>query len=266
MSVQALYTAATGMTSMQTKLDVIANNLANIETVGFKSGRANFEDLMYRNEKFPGTQDSAGQYTPTGVALGMGSRVSSTQCNFQQGSSQTTGNQLDVSIQGSGFFQVKDPSGTIYYTRAGNFSKNANGQIVMGSASVGRLLEPSITLPQDAMNVAISSSGAVTYQQPTSQQMQTAGQIELANFINPEGLLKLGENLYSETDASGTPQIGNPGLEGRGTINQGTLELSNVDPVTELVNLITTQRSFELNSQAIKAGDQALQTITGLIR
>ncbi|MGA2617017.1 MAG: flagellar basal-body rod protein FlgG [Thermoguttaceae bacterium] len=266
MSIQTLHTAATGMSSMQSKLDVIANNLANMETVGFKSGRANFEDLFYHYDKYPGTQDSASQFTPVGILLGMGSRLSSTQCNFQQGSSKTTGNDLDVAIQGQGFFQVKDPTGTVLYTRAGNFSKNANGQIVMGSANIGRLLEPAITIPVDATKVVISSAGVVSVQQPNSQQLQQIGQIELANFINPEGLLKLGENLYSQSDASGNPTLANPGLQGLGTLNQGTLEQSNVDPVNELIDLIATQRAFELNSQAVKAGDQMLQDVTGLIR
>lgn len=266
MSVQAMYTAATGMNSMQSKLDVISNNLANMETVGFKAGRANFEDLFYRNEKYPGSEDSASQRTAVGIAYGMGSRVSSTQNNFQQGASQQTGNELDVSIEGGGFFQVKDPSGTIYYSRAGNFSKNANGNIVVGSATVGRLLEPPIVIPTDATAVSISADGKVSVRQPSSQQMSQIGQIQLASFINPQGLLQMGENLYSETDASGTPQIGNPGLENRGSLHQGSLEHSNVEPVSSLIDLISTQRAFELNSQAVKAGDQALQTVTNLIR
>jgi flagellar basal-body rod protein FlgG len=254
------------MNSLQTKLDVIANNLANSQTTGFKTERANFEDLFYRHEKYPGGQDAAGEKTPTGVALGMGSRVSSTQCNFQQGSFQQTGNQLDISIEGAGFFKVRDPSGTIYYTRAGNFSKNANGALVVGSANVGRLIEPAINIPNDATSITISSSGIVSVQQPSSQSLTQVGQLELANFVNPQGLLKLGENLYAETDASGAATSGNPGLEGRGTLNQGSLEKSNVEPVTELVGLIETQRAYEMNSQAVKAGDQALQTVSNLIR
>jgi flagellar basal-body rod protein FlgG len=266
MSVQALYTAATGMNSMQTKLDVIANNLANAETTGFKADRPNFEDLFYHQVRYPGAQDSAGQFTPVGVAIGTGSRVQSTQSNFIQGSLQQTGNELDVAIQGPGFFQVKDPSGTIYYSRAGNFTKNANGNVVVGSANIGRLLEPSVTIPNDATNISISAEGQFAWRVPGSQTLQQGPTIQLATFVNPQGLLKLGENLYQETDASGTATTTNPGQNGVGTTQQGSLEASNVDPVSSLIDLITTQRAFEMNSQTIKAGDQAMQTITGLFR
>ena len=265
MSIQALYTAAAGMNSMQTKLDVIANNLANAETTGFKSDRPNFEDLFYRQEKYPGAQDNS-QTTPVGIAIGTGSRVQSTQSNFVQGSLQQTGNELDVAIQGDGFFQVKDPSGTIYYTRAGNFTKDATGNVVIGSANIGRLLEPTVTIPQDATNIGISATGQFSWRVPGSQTLQQGPTMQLANFINPQGLLKMGENLYQETDASGTAQQGNAGQNGMGTIQQGSLEQSNVDPVGSLIDLITTQRAFEMNSQTIKAGDQAMQTITGLFR
>jgi flagellar basal-body rod protein FlgG len=266
MSIQALYTAATGMNSMQAKLDVISNNLANAETTGFKSDRANFEDLFYRQDKYPGSQDSGGNFTPVGIAYGTGSRVQSTQSNMTQGSLQQTGNALDVAIQGSGFFQVRDPSGTIYYTRAGNFSQNANGAIVVGSANIGRLLEPTVTIPNDATNITLSAAGQFSWRVPGSQNLQQGPTIQLANFINPQGLLKLGENLYQETDASGTAQTANPGQNGMGTTQQGSLEQSNVDPVGSLIDLITTQRAFEMNSQTIKAGDEAMQTITGLFR
>ncbi len=266
MSVQALYTAASGMNSMQTKLDVIANNLANTETTGFKADRANFEDMFYHHEKYPGAQDSAGALTPNGIAIGTGSRVQSTQSNFSQGSLQQTGNELDVAIQGPGLFQVRDPSGTIVYSRAGNFSRNSNGQLAIGSANIGRLLEPAITIPVDATAISISAEGIVYYRVPANQTLQQAGTIQLATFINPQGLLKMGENLYQETDSSGTAQTGAPGANGMGTTQQGSLEHSNVDPVSSLVDLITTQRAFEMNSQTIKAGDQAMQTITGLFR
>ena len=211
MSIQALYTACTGMNSMQAKLDVIANNLANTETTAFKADRPNFEDLFYRQEKYPGSQDSSSQYTPTGVAIGTGSRLQSTQSNFTQGSLQQTGNQLDVAIQGQGFFQIRDPSGTILYSRAGNFSRNSNGQIVVGSANIGRLLEPAMTIPNDAMNISISPAGVVAYQTATSQTLSPVGTIQMVNFLNPQGLLKIGENLYQETEASGTPQTAAPG-------------------------------------------------------
>ncbi len=184
MTVQTLYTAATGMSALETKLDVIANNLANVETVGFKKGRANFEDLFYRHEMMPGATDTAGQYTPTGISVGMGTRVSSIQGSFVQGASESTGGQLDVAIEGSGFFQVTDPSGDTLYTRAGNFSKNSNGQLVMGSANVGRLLDPPITIPEDATDVVISAEGIVSVRQPGSQNLSQVGTIELASFIN----------------------------------------------------------------------------------
>lgn len=267
MSVQTLYTAATGMESLQTKLDVIANNLANVNTTGFKKGRANFEDLFYRHYKYPGTQDQQQNLTPTGISVGLGSRVQSIQTNFVQGAVQQTNNPFDVTIEGKGFFQVTDPStGTQVYTRAGNFSVNAQQQLVLGSAQTGRLIEPSITIPQDATSISISSDGRVLITQPGQTQQQQAGQLQLAMFINPEGLLKLGENLYSATDASGTAQQGNPAQQGFGEIRQGALEASNVEPVQELIDLITTQRSFELNSQAIQAGDQILQLISNLRR
>jgi flagellar basal-body rod protein FlgG len=266
MSIQALNTAAAGMTSLETKLDVIANNLANVETTAFKRDRANFEDLFYRIEKFPGSEDTAGQYTAVGTQVGLGSRVSSTQSNFTQGAFQLTGNELDLLIRGRGFFQVLDPNGDTYYTRAGNFSRNANGELVMASANMGRRLEPPITIPEDAVAIVVSSEGLVSVRQPGSQQLSQIGQIELATFINPEGLLKLGENLYAETDASGAPLLGNPGQDGIGDIQQGALERSNVEPVTELIDLITTQRAFELNSQAIRVGDDLLQTVVNLRR
>ncbi len=255
------------MNSMQAKLDVIANNLANTETTAFKADRPNFEDLFYRQDKYP-TQDSSGAYAPTGIATGTGSRLQSTQSNFTQGSLQQTGNALDLAIQGQGFFQIKDPSGTVYYTRSGNFSQNAQGQLVMGSANLGRLVEPTITLPADATNISISTAGVVYYQTPGSQTQSQAGTFQLANFVNPQGLLKIGENLYQETEASGNATTGAPGTtsSGLGTLQQGSLEQSNVDPVSSLIDLITTQRSFEMNSQTIQAGNEIWQTINNLIK
>ncbi|OHB65923.1 MAG: flagellar basal-body rod protein FlgG [Planctomycetes bacterium RBG_13_63_9] len=266
MSVQTLYTAATGMSAMETKLDVIANNLANVKTTAFKSGRANFEDLMYRHEKMPGLLDSAGQYTPTGISIGLGSRVSSVQGNFDQGALHVTTNELDVAIEGSGFFQVADPNGDTYYTRAGNFSKNANGDLVMGSANIGRLLQPPINIPTDATKIAISAEGVVSVRQPNNNQLSEVGQIELASFVNAEGLLRLGENLFAETDASGSPTLGNPGQDGLGLLQQGALEESNVNPVEELISLITTQRAFELNSKAVQVGDEMMEVVVNLRR
>lgn len=266
MSVQSLYTAATGMQAMETKLDVIANNLANINSTAFKKDRANFEDLFYRNIVLPGIPDANNQLTPTGIHVGLGTRVQSVQTDFNQGAFATTNRQLDVAIEGPGFFQVTQPDGQIVYTRAGNFSVNANGSLVVGSASTGRLLEPPIQFPQDVVAVSISPDGIVSVQQAGVNQLQQVGQIQLAQFINPEGLLKLGENLYQETDASGSANLSPPGTNGVGVLRQNALELSNVEPVRELIDLITTQRSFELNSQAVQAGDQILQLVANLRR
>ena len=266
MSVQTLYSAATGMQAMETKLDVIANNLANIETTAFKRDRANFEDLFYRHEKMPGAEDSAGQYTPTGISIGLGAQVSSVQSEFKQGAFQLTGRELDVAIEGRGFFQVTDPTGEIVYTRAGNFSVNANGEMVIGSANTGRLLEPPIVIPEDATGISISAQGRVSVRQPQTTQLTPVGELELVSFINPEGLLKLGENLYAETGASGAPTAGTPGEEGLGVLRQTMLEASNVQPVRELIDLITTQRAFELSSQAVQVGDEMMQLVANLRR
>ncbi len=266
MSVQTLYTAATGMEAMETKLDVIANNLANVNTTAFKKGRANFEDLFYDQEVMPGTTDESGGITATGTAVGLGTAVSSIQTDFRQGAFLDTGNSLDVAIVGNGFFQVQDVDGSTIYTRAGNFSMNRDGALVVGSASVGRLLLPNITIPEGVKDVSISSEGRVQYRLAGETESQDAGQLQLASFINPEGLLKLGENMYSETEASGTAQITIPGQDGTGILKSGMLEASNVNPVKELIDLITTQRSFELNSQAVQAGDQVLQLVANLRR
>ncbi len=267
MSVQTLYTAATGMEAMQTKLDVIANNLANVNTTAFKKGRANTEDLFYRHYKFPGAQDPQQNYTATGTSVGLGTRVQSVQTKFAQGAFQNTDAPLDVAIEGHGFFQVQDPyTGQNVYTRAGNFSINANSQLVIGSAQTGRLVVPNITFPVDTTAISITTDGRVLVQQPGQNQLSQQGQLELAVFPNEEGLLKLGENLFQITDASGQAIPSTPGQQGVGILRQGSLEASNVEPVAELIDLITTQRSFELNSQAIQAGDQILQLISNLRR
>lgn len=252
---------------METKLEVTANNLANVETVGFKCGRADFEDLFYRHDKMPGAEDTAGQFAPTGISVGMGARCSAVRTDLVQGPFVQTEHELDVTIVGKGFFQVTDPNGDTYYTRAGNFSKNANGDIVMGSANMGRLIQPPISIPSDATKISISPEGVVKVQQPGTTEMATVGQMELAYFVNPEGLLKLGENLYGETESSGPATLGNPGSsDGLGRLQQGSYEGSNVNPVEELISLITTQRSFELNSKAVQVGDEMMQVIVNLKR
>lgn len=267
MSVQTLYTAATGMDAMETKLDVIANNLANINTTGFKKDRANFEDLLYRTEVYPGVQDANQQPTAVGTQVGLGVRVTSTQTDQRQGTLQQTGRDLDVAIEGQGYIPVLDPrtQGDVY-TRAGNLDVNSQGQLVIGSAQTGRLLNPPITIPQDAQKIVINPNGQVMVRQQNNPELQQVGQIQLAQFINPDGLLKIGENMYQLTDASGQATLGNPGQDGFGVLRQGNLEASNVEPVQELIDLITTQRAFELNSQAVQAGDQMMQTISNLRR
>lgn len=267
MSVQTLYTAATGMEAMETKLDVIANNLANINTTGFKKDRANFEDLLYRTEVYPGVRDASQTPTAVGTQVGLGVRVTSTQTDQRQGTLQQTGRDLDIAIEGPGYLRVLDPlSQNTMYTRAGNLDINANGQLVIGSAQVGRLLDPPIQIPQDATAVVINSNGEVMVRQPGATELAVQGQLQLAQFINPDGLLKVGQNMYLQTDASGPEQPGNPGTNGLGTLRQGNLEASNVEPVQELIDLITTQRAFELNSQAVQAGDQVMQNISNLRR
>jgi flagellar basal-body rod protein FlgG len=266
-SIQALYTAATGMDSMQTKLDVIANNLANINTTAFKKDRANFEDLLYRNHVLPGMLDANQIPTPTGTQVGMGARVQSTNTDYRQGAFQQTGRELDIAIEGPGFLQVLDPQTQDFlFTRSGNMDINANGQLVIGSARTGRLIDPAIDIPPEATAVEIGATGQVMVRIPGTIELQQVGQLQIANFINPDGLLKVGENMYQQTDASNQAILGEPGTNGLGVIRQRTLEASNVEPVQELIDLITTQRGFELNSQAIQAGDQLLQMINNLRR
>ncbi|MEO0529646.1 MAG: flagellar basal-body rod protein FlgG [Planctomycetota bacterium] len=266
MGFQSLYTAATGMQAMETKLDVIANNIANNNTTGFKKDRANFEDLLYRQHILPGALDADGNITATGVDVGLGVRVSSTQADFDQGAMQNTGNQLDLAIEGEGFFAVTGPNGETLYTRSGNFNINANNELVMGSAAVGYRIEPAINIPEEALEVSISGTGEVSFRQAGQTQLTQAGTLQLANFVNPDGLLKMGDNLFAETDASGAATIAVPGSPGFGNVLQGFLEASNVEATTELIDLINTQRSFELNSQVIRAGDEIMELVANLRR
>ncbi|MDA7977238.1 MAG: flagellar basal-body rod protein FlgG [Pirellulales bacterium] len=267
MGLQTLYTGATGMQAMQTKLDAIANNLANVNTTAFKRDRVNTEDLFYVHEKLPGALDGGGNLTPTGVSIGLGTKVSSVQTEFTQGGFEDTGRPLDVSITGEGFFQVVDPlTGEIQYTRAGRFDINANGELVISSANIGRVVEPSITFSPDTQEITIGGDGTVQARIAGQSSFDSIGQLQTSKFINPDGLLKLGENLYAETDASGSPVTGIPGSDGRGTLLSGFLEQSNVKPVTELIDMINTQRAFELNSEAVRAGDQMLQLLSNMRR
>ncbi|MEN0111910.1 MAG: flagellar basal-body rod protein FlgG, partial [Planctomycetota bacterium] len=262
----SLYTAATGMRAMETKLDVIANNLANTETTAFKRDRANFEDLIYRQYRLPGAQDTDGTITATGIEVGLGVRVRSTQSDFDQGSFQSTGNKLDIAIEGPGFFEVEGQNGELLYTRSGNLNVNADGQLVVGSANMGYRLVGNVTIPQEATDVVISRTGIVEFAQAGQPQYSQAGQLNLTAFVNPDGLQKLGDNLYRQTGASGDPITAEPGSPGLGTLQQGFLEASNVEATTELIDLINTQRAFELNSQVIRAGDEIMELVANLRR
>jgi flagellar basal-body rod protein FlgG len=246
-------------------LDVIANNLANAGTTAFKRSRTNFEDQFYEHFKLPGTLDSQGTLTPVGTAVGLGTRVAATAVDHRTGNLLETGGQLDLAIMGEGFFRVQG-TGEILYTRAGAFSLNANGEMVMQSADRGRLLDPPIVIPPNALEVSISSEGFVTIREPGNQQFTQVGQIQLARFVNPQGLMQMGDNLFAETEASGVAFPGTPGLDGIGTLRQNYLEVSNVEPVRELVDLIKTQRNVELNSQALQAADQMLQLVANIRR
>lgn len=268
MAVIALNSAATGLAAQEVALDVIANNLANSNTTGFKASRVNFQDLLYIEQKVPGIENANGDRRPIGLYVGLGVDVSGTQLDFRQGAAEQTARQLDIMIDGEGFFQVEiedDVADGIGYTRAGNFVTNQDGELVLASDE-GRRMIPDITIPEDATAVQISIDGVVSVALPGQVDPEIIGTIELATFINPAGLRMLGENLYVPSAASGDPAVGDPGQNGRGLLRQGFLEGSNVEPVTEMVNLIRTQRAFEFNSQALQAADEALQVIGNLRR
>lgn len=255
------------MLGMEQKLNTVAHNLANMETTAFKKQRCNFEDLFYDNWRYPGSQDRNGEFTGTGIQIGLGTRVTSVQSHMRQGGFKETNRMTDVAIAGDGFFRVTDPfSGETLYTRAGNFSVNDNGTFVLGSAQTGRLIDPPITIPQDATHVQINDDGTVWVAQAGNPQLLQVGQFQLSTFINPEGLLRVGENLFQQTDASGAPIDGQPGMDGMGTVKQYMIEMSNVQPVVELIDMITSQRAYELNSQVTRTGDEILQTVINIKR
>jgi flagellar basal-body rod protein FlgG len=268
MAIIALHSAATGLSALSTALDVIANNLANANTDGFKVSRANFQSLLFEERAQPGTENANGDQRPTGLYVGLGTKISGTQIDFSQGSARQTGQPLDLLIEGNGFFRVEvgeqSPDG-FAYTRAGNFTLNADGEIVLATDE-GRRLDPPITIDPNATGITINTDGTVNVLLPDSIEPQAVGQIEISTFINPTGLRQIGENLYVQSAASGDPVTGAPGEDNRGIIRQGFLEASNVDPVVELINLIRTQRAFELNSQSIQAADEVLQTVGNLRR
>ena len=256
--INSLWVAKTGMQAQQTQLDVISHNLANVSTNGFKRGQAVFEDLIYQNLRQVGANSSEQTQLPTGLQLGLGVRTVATSRTFAQGNLQQTTNNLDLAINGGGFFQVQMPDGTIGYTRDGAFQVNAQGQMV---TSGGYLLSGGITIPADARSLTITTSGQVSVVQGNNTAPTVVGQLELATFVNPVGLEPRGQNLYTETAASGAPTTGAPGSTGMGSVLQGYVESSNVNVVQELVNMIQTQRAYEMNSKAIQTSDQMLQRL-----
>lgn len=255
----ALYVSKTGLAAQDTQLTTIANNLANASTVGFKRDRAVFEDLLYQIQRQPGAQSTEETQLPSGLQLGTGVRVVGTQKQFTEGSLQITEQALDVAIDGRGFLQILQPDGSIGYTRNGQLHLNSDGQIVNSS---GLLLQPVITVPQEAQTITIGTDGTVSASLQGNPAPQVLGNIDLVDFVNPGGLQSAGGNLFFETASSGNPINGTPGQNGIGEIQQGTLETSNVDIVEEMVNMITTQRTYEMNSKVVSTADQMLQNIT----
>jgi flagellar basal-body rod protein FlgG len=260
---RALWAAASGMQAQQMQIDTIANNLANVNTNGFKRSRAEFQDLLYQTVTAPGASTSSSTKNPAGIQLGLGTRPASVKKLFSQGDFKKTDNNLDLIIQGQGFFKVLLPDGTTAYSRDGAFTADRDGQLVN---SQGYALDPPITLPSDTLTVSIGADGTVSVTQPGQSTATDIGQIELGSFVNPTGLMSLGGNLYQATGASGDALDGTPGLDGLGSIGQGFLEVSNVSIVNELVDMIAAQRAYELNSRAIKASDEMMQQINGLVR
>ncbi len=252
----ALWAAKTGLDAEQTQMSLTANNLANVNTTGFKESRAVFNDLLYQNLSQVGADTTQTTQSPTGLNIGTGVRVVSTEKNYTQGSINNTGNALDVAIQGQGFFQVLQPDGQLAYTRDGSFQLNAQGQLV---TSAGYQVQPAITIPTGAQSITIGTDGTVSVQLANQTTTTTVGTLQLANFINPAGLQDLGGNLAEQTAASGPPTVGTAGLNGLGTLIQGSIEASNVDVVQELVNMIQTQEAYEMDSRAVQTTDQMLQ-------
>ena len=268
MAFTAMNASATGLNALSTSLEVIANNLANTNTDGFKSSRVNFQDLLYMERRQPGLENDIGDISPTGLYVGVGTRVSGSQLDFQQGAAINTQQPLDVTINGEGFFMVEvEDTWTdgLAYTRAGNFALNANRELVMANMN-GRRIVPPIEVPYDVPENAIVITDDGFVQVSRGAEFEEIGQIELAYFANPAGLQPIGENLYVETIASGEVSAGIPTENGLGNLIQFHLEASNVNPVTELVSLIETQRAFEMNSQALKTADEMLQNVTNLRR
>lgn len=259
--IKSLNTAATGMAAQQNNMDVIANNIANVSTAGFKKSRAEFEDLVYQNQKEPGSATGANAYSPNGVQVGLGVKTAAVQKDFAMGSALVTKNPFDLQIEGNGFFQVLTPDGELAYTRDGAFKKDPTGKLIDKN---GNTLQPEITIPSGAAGVDISQTGEVRTIQGLADAPQVVGQIDIVSFVNPAGLKAMGKNIFMPSPASGQPVATRPGLNGTGYISQGQLESSNVNIVDEMINMITAQRAYETNSKVIQASDQMLQQTNNL--
>ncbi len=261
--IRALWTAASGMQAQQKNIDVVAHNLANVNTTGFKRSRADFQDLIYQNLKSTGAPATNATQVPTGIQIGLGTRLAAVTKIFSPGDFTQTGNELDIAIEGDGFFQIQQPDGTTGYSRAGAFKRDSTGRVVTPE---GNPLLPEIVIPNNATKINIGSDGTVSVQQAGQNAPTTVGNIQLATFSNPSGLSAQGKNIYLPPDASGTATTGTPGLEGLGAIAQGLLEMSNVNVAEEMVNMIVGQRAYEINSKAVQASDEMLQTANNLRR
>ncbi len=259
---RSLNTAATGMDCEQQLIDTIANNLANVNTTGFKASRANFQDLFYENVRAPGLQTTNGTVTPSGVQVGNGAKLVSVEKSFEEGSMKITNKDTDVAITGKGFFRVQMPDGSVSYSRDGSFHRNADGRLVTGE---GLPLIPEIIIPNNALQLQIGIDGLVTAKVNGEIEPRNLGQIQLANFINPAGLSAMGRNLFTQTPASGEPNITNPGDNGTGVIQQGQLEASNVNIVSQMVDMIMGQKAYELNSKVVKTGEEMMASTNQMI-
>ncbi len=261
--IRALWTAASGMQAQQKNIDVVAHNIANVNTTGFKKSRADFQDLIYQNIKSSGAPATNSTQNPVGIQIGLGTRLAAVTKIFSTGDFTQTGNELDIAIEGDGFFQIQLPDGTTGYSRAGAFKKDSQGRVV---TSDGNPLLPEIVIPSNATKVNIGTDGTVSVVQAGQTTPTSVGTIQLASFSNPSGLSSMGKNLYQQTDSSGTPTTGTPGQNGLGTISQGMLEMSNVSVAEEMVNMIVGQRAYEINSKAVQASDEMLQTANNMKR
>ncbi len=260
--IRALWTAATGMETQQLNMDVIANNLANVNTTGFKKSRADFQELMYQSTRTPGSSTSAGTQSPTGIQVGLGSRAAAVQKIFTVGDFQSTGNELDVGIEGAGFFEIELPTGDTAYTRAGTFKKDGSGRLV---TSDGYPLQPEIVIPENTTSISSGEDGTVEVNLDNDAEPTQIGSIELTTFANNSGLKSIGRNLYLESPSSGIPTSAIPGENGSGTLSQGFLEGSNVNIMEEMVNMIAGQRAYEINSKAIQTADEMVQMMNNMV-